>query len=286
MVIPWEMLGWQMELEEPSAASIISVALNKKSEAAMKTSHTEIMNCLGDLCNPRPGNYEVPWVQIRDKMVELYGPAVDHPDFFQAFRLLLDLGGRESPHVLDLREFVSCRVNAKVRKMRFEAYPLVTGYPPDVPKLKVASLKWAYKQETTRGWCQLPQSISHRLDKDSKTNMKIFIQDIDQVLCWMTKAANVLIKEGANSLNARTKWIAEVDVGIMNRIYEVPKQKEGMTVADQQAELAEECAGFFAKKLVALKGHVQSLSAVADADIVKHLATLPGIGEILSLIHI
>ena len=171
-------------------------------------------------------------------------------------------------------------MNAKSRKFRFEAYTVVTGYPREVPKIKVASIKHAYKQETTRGWCQLPQSISHRLDKDSKFNMKIFMEDLDEVLCWMTKAAKVLIKEGANALNARTKWIAEVDVGIMNRIYEVPKQKEGMTVADQQAELAEECAGFFAKKLVALKGHVQSLSAVADGDVAKFLAGVPEIGQI------
>ena len=54
-------------------------------------------------------------------MIELYGSAVDQPDFFQAFRLMLDLGGAQSPHVQDLREFVSCCVNSKVRKMRFEA---------------------------------------------------------------------------------------------------------------------------------------------------------------------
>jgi len=92
--IPWEMLTWRMEIEEPDAARIISIALNKKNEFAMKTSHTEIMNSLGEYCDPTPGALEVPWEPTRDKMIALYGSAVDHPDFFQAFRLVLDLGGK------------------------------------------------------------------------------------------------------------------------------------------------------------------------------------------------
>ena len=114
----------------------------------MKTSHTEIMNMLAHLSNPKPGALDVPWEPVRDKMIELYGTAVDHPDFFQAFRLLLDLGGGGSPHVCDLREFTACRVNSKYRKMRFEAYPVVTGYSLELSKLKIASLKWAWKQDT------------------------------------------------------------------------------------------------------------------------------------------
>ena len=39
--IKWEMLAWKMDEEEPNAALIISIALNKKNEAAMKTGHTE-----------------------------------------------------------------------------------------------------------------------------------------------------------------------------------------------------------------------------------------------------
>ena len=148
----------------------------------MKTSHTEIMNCLGALCNPRPGGHEVPWEPVRDRMIELYGPAVDHPDFFSAFRLMLDLGGGNSPHAQDLKEFTACFVNAKVRKMRFEAYPVVTGVPLTYPKVKVAMMKWAWKQDTTRGWCQLPLSITHRVEADSKFQMRQVISDLDAIL--------------------------------------------------------------------------------------------------------
>ena len=129
--------------------------------------------------------------------------------------------------------------------MRFEAYPLVTGYPLEVPKLKVLSLKWAYKQDTTRGWCQLPQSISHRFEPDGRFNMLVLMQDIDAILFWMTQCAKEVMKEGADALKARTKWTAEVDVGTMNQILAVPKTKEGMTLRDQQKELAGNAMVFF-----------------------------------------
>ena len=86
-----------MDVEDPDAALVISIALIKKNETAMKTGHTEIMNTLVSLCKPSPGSCEVPFEPVRERMVELYGIAVDHPDFFKAFQLVLDAGGHDSP---------------------------------------------------------------------------------------------------------------------------------------------------------------------------------------------
>ena len=48
--LEWEVLSWKMDVEEPEAALIISIALNKKNEVAMKTGHLEIMSTLVRLC--------------------------------------------------------------------------------------------------------------------------------------------------------------------------------------------------------------------------------------------
>ena len=68
----WECLSSQMDVEEPEAAMIISVALNKKNDASMKTSHTEIMNTLVGLCAPSPNDVEgkVPFEPVREHMIE------------------------------------------------------------------------------------------------------------------------------------------------------------------------------------------------------------------------
>ena len=73
---------------------------------------------------------------MRDKLVELYGTAVDHPDFVSAFKLVCDAGGSTSVHLQDLHDFVSVYVNPKLRKMRFEAYAIVAPYPVDFPRIK------------------------------------------------------------------------------------------------------------------------------------------------------
>ena len=58
----------------------------------MKTGHLEIMSTLVGLCQPS-SNGEAPFEPVRDKLIDLYGAAVDHPDFIHAFRLVIDAGG-------------------------------------------------------------------------------------------------------------------------------------------------------------------------------------------------
>ena len=137
--ITWEMLSPDMDVEEPEAALVISIALNKKNEASMKTAHTEIMTTLVSLCKPSPGSREVPFEPVRERMVELYGAAVDHPDFCKAFQLVLDAGGHDSPHMKDLQSFINAHVNPRLRKMRWEAYA-VAEYPVEFPKVKNAAI--------------------------------------------------------------------------------------------------------------------------------------------------
>ena len=71
--IEWEILSHRLDTEEPEAAMIISVALNKKNENSMKTSHTEIMNTLVGLCKPDPHDVErkVQFETVRDQMLEI-----------------------------------------------------------------------------------------------------------------------------------------------------------------------------------------------------------------------
>ena len=72
----WEMLSWKMDDEEPGAAQTISIALNKKNEAAMQTGHGEIMSTLTTLCKPDPTG-AVLFEPVRDKLIELFGSPVD-----------------------------------------------------------------------------------------------------------------------------------------------------------------------------------------------------------------
>ena len=167
--IKWEMLSWVMDVEEPDAASVISIALDKNNEAVMKTSGLEIWNTLVGLCKPDPLTGAIPYEPIRDKLIDLYGSAADNPNLLSMFRLVLDAGGSKSPHLHDLYNFIVVHVNPKLRKLKDDAYGVVTVYPLTFVKIKIASLKWAWRQKPNKGWCEAPPSILHRFKNSSST---------------------------------------------------------------------------------------------------------------------
>ena len=140
--LEWEILSWRMDEEEPTAAQTISVALNKRNEAAMKTGILEIMSSLERLCKPDPQGF-MPFEPVRDKLIEWYGAAVDHTDFLSMFKVVCDAGGHGSMHLKDLFSFTSVFVNPMVRKMRIEAFGVISQYPVEFPRIKNASMKWA-----------------------------------------------------------------------------------------------------------------------------------------------
>ena len=86
--LEWEELSWEMDVEEPDAALVISVALNKKNESAMNIGHLEIVAAMHKLLNPDPKDGSVAYEPVRDKLIELYGWNVDNPEFVFVYRFL------------------------------------------------------------------------------------------------------------------------------------------------------------------------------------------------------
>ena len=100
-----------MDEEEPEAASVISVSLNKKNEHAMDTGHLEIFVAMTNLLNPDPTSGIVEYDPVRDQLIELYGSHVDNPDFVYVFKFAMTAGGRGSIHLRRLKNFTTIFVN-------------------------------------------------------------------------------------------------------------------------------------------------------------------------------
>ena len=159
----WEILSYKMDIEEPKAALIISHTLrDERSKMAMETAHSEIMSTLISLCTPwlqaLPG--DLVFQLARNKMRGMFGAAVDDQHFLDFFRVVFDAGGADSVHVQDLEHFTSTYVNEKFRKIRMKVYAMVAKYPRHFPRIKMACIKWSWKQPTeSGGHCTLPPSI-------------------------------------------------------------------------------------------------------------------------------
>ena len=76
-----------MDEEEPQVALDISVAFNKKNEVAMTIGHLEFLAALTGLCTPDPKSGSVEYILVRDRLIDLYGVAVDHLEFVLCFTL-------------------------------------------------------------------------------------------------------------------------------------------------------------------------------------------------------
>ena len=249
--IAWEVLSYKMDLEDPEGAIVIAIALNRKNDASMKTSHTEIMNTLVGLCKPSPDAMDghVPFEPIRDKMIEYYGAAADDPHLINAFQVVMDAGGHDSPHMADLQDFTNVYVNPKLRKLWFEAYGVVSPYPVEFPKLKNASLKWAWKQTPKRGWCDLPISISHMFP--GNLAMYTLMREIEETFASLNKSVSTVVEK--TDKKKKTKWLRETEIGVITKVFAVPKKDDrGTSVSDQEKMLRKECAHLMANKVVLL----------------------------------
>eukprot|EP00959_Pyramimonas_sp_CCMP1952_P001558 32003-Pyramimonas_sp.AAC.1 len=58
----------------------------------MTTGHLEILSTLVGLCKPGPDGC-VPFEPVRDRLIDLYGAEIDHPDFLHLFKVACDAGG-------------------------------------------------------------------------------------------------------------------------------------------------------------------------------------------------
>ena len=248
--IGWELLVPEMDDEEPDAALVISIAQNKKNEACMSTAHTEVMKTLVGLCKPDPnGDRTVLFEPIRERMIDLYGAIVDHPDFHHAFRLVLDAGGCDSPHMKDMNDFTSVHVNQHFRKLRFETYAVVAVLPIEYPALKNGLVKWAWKQKPVKGWCPVPPTLQHRLDPKSKHHMPRAATQIEDAMRGMRTCLAAVAAGVPNGEKMKITWVGAVDIGLAQLLLNVPKTEEGKTVAEQEEALITKCSEFLAVKL-------------------------------------
>ena len=130
-------------------------------------------------------------------------------------------------------------------------------------KIKIASLKWAWRQKPNKGWCEAPPSIIHRFRNSShfgftfgfrntssskKTEMLALMEALEIAMLWLSKHASAVADK-----KLRVQWVAEVEITLMSMIFAAPKfDPNGQTTREQEKALAIACGEFIAGKLVDL----------------------------------
>ena len=146
--LQWEILSYKLSEEEPRGCEIIQAAANSKNGVALTYHEMELLSSMAKWCSRTSAMAEtVRYESAREAMVLTYPDLATEEGLLGIFRLVVDLGAEGAPFLKSLQGFTSRFVNPELRRLRLQAFNSVSELALEWPHLKVAILKWAYKQE-------------------------------------------------------------------------------------------------------------------------------------------
>ena len=100
----------------------------------------------------------------------------------------------------------------------------------------------------------MPPNIGFRREAENKYNMADLMMSLELAMAALSEINSTVVDKtvGEDYERRRSRWVAEVEIGIVGRIFQVPKTEVGKTLAAQEAELSASCAEFIASKMLEL----------------------------------
>ena len=212
--ITCEILSWKMDLEEPTAAAIISQALNKSSQLALRTTElTAVAVFKGEIIVQMSKNtsQRVAFETVRDRVQHQLDTAVDDPDLPAVFEFLISLGVGVNSYVDDFLDYASKFVDSKKRQLRLVAFLMVNQIAEQAPWTKVAVLKRAYRKKPASGFCPSPESTWGSCPLQ-------LIEILEELLRYFHVACAQSFQ--SLPLGARAKTMANVDISAAEAFYQ------------------------------------------------------------------
>ena len=210
-----ELLSCNMDIEEPSAASIISQSLNIEQELALRTSElTAVAVLRGEMIVQMGKDFsqKVAYKSVIAKVRQELKISADDPDLPDVFDYLRSLGVGKNTYVDRLLQFGAAFVDSKKRQLRFSAFAVANKINHDYPLTRVAVIERAYQKKPSNGFCPNPEIQWAEIQLG-------FLSLLEQMLFYFhtTRRVDVDKLEPA----ARNKFLANVDCSATNAFFPV-----------------------------------------------------------------
>mgnify|MGYP001114192065 CR=1 FL=1 len=156
-----EVLAWEMDVEEPTAASIISRALQKSHELSLRTTElTALATLKGEIIRQmgKDLSQRVAYQTVRDRVQLQLDAAAEGPDLPELFDFLINAGVGQNTYVQDFQDFAGVFVDSTKRQLRFGAFGVVNKIQEQAPLTKIAAMKRACQKKPIMGFCPNPES--------------------------------------------------------------------------------------------------------------------------------
>ena len=148
--LPSEELSWKMNIEEPRAATVISRVLNNKGRVQLLPAEMEVIATLSleiNLAVAARHAENVSFASMKDTLRRDLDVLVDEPDFVKVFKFVLELGHEADEFIAYLKVWYAKYVDASLRKLKLDAFKLLSGLTLEEPWLKIACIIWCYKNK-------------------------------------------------------------------------------------------------------------------------------------------
>ena len=210
-----ELLSCNMDIEEPSAASIISQSLNIEQELALRTSElTAVAVLKGEMIVQMGKDFsqKVVYKSVIAKVRQELKISADDPDLPDVFDYLRSLGVGKNTYVDRLLQFGAAFVDSKKRQLRFSAFAIANKINHDYPLTRVAVIERSYQKKPSNGFCPNPEIQWGEIQLG-------FLSLLEQMLFYFhtTRRVDVDKLEPA----ARNKFLANVDCSATNAFFPV-----------------------------------------------------------------
>ena len=125
MGLRWDILSWEMEVEEPEACSVIQAAMNSKGALCLLTHEMQAFSQLRSLASSTHSGrafVSTDVEYIREQLARTMPQfAADEP-FLDMYRFIVDIGSFEAPFVKDLMAFHQQFVDPNLRRLRLNVF--------------------------------------------------------------------------------------------------------------------------------------------------------------------
>ena len=230
-----ELPSCNMDIEEPSAASIISQSLNIEQELALRTSElTAVAVLKGEMIIPmgKDLSQKVAYKSAIAKVRQELKIGADDPDLPDVFDYLRSLAVGKNTYVDRLLQFGAAFVDSKKRQLRFSAFAVANKINHDYPLTRVAVIERAYQKKPCNGFCPNPELDWTKIHT-------CLLNLLEQLLFYFhtTRRGDVDKLEPAD----QNKFLANVDCSATNAFFEVAgrtKKSKSKTVEGQTIKAA------------------------------------------------
>ena len=175
-----EVLTYKMDIEEPTAASTISQALNVAQEVALRTSELTAVSVLkGEMIRQMGKDFsqDVVYKNVLEMVRRELHLAANEPELPDVFDFLRSLGVGKNTYVDQLLQFGAAFVDSKKRQLRFSAFAVVNKVNHDYPLSRVAIVKRAYRKKPHHTFCPNPEQQWTKIDT-------AFLEKLEQLLFY------------------------------------------------------------------------------------------------------